>query len=699
EAELALMTLVSDNYFPLLGVEAARGRLFRDDLDRTMQNQPAVVISDSLWRRRFGADPGLIGRTMRMNESNFTVVGILPPEFRGLVRALRNDIWVPVSTWKAMGRQGELEARGPGQFDAIARLRPGVSLARAQAQLETVGARWQREYPQHYRGRRLFATTEAARQSERGGKLSMLLLAIVGLVVLIACANVAVLLLAQSEARRREIGIRAAMGASRGRIVRQLLTESVLLAASGGLVALLITRWMIPLLDWLLPPGPDFLEFVIRLDARVAAVTVLTCMATVLLFGLAPAIDASRTDVNAVIKTGGLGPRRRFAGRSLLVITQAALGVVLVTAAGLLARSFLHTQSQRAGFDTDKEMLALIAGIGGGRNTATATCDAIAERLRALPGVKRAAYCRRMPMSNFAGTGATRDIVIPGRAAEPGQEVMRLRYNQVSPDYFALTGTRLLSGRTFSHADSGSAPRVALVNQTMAHQQWPAGDALGRWIRVNGTDTQIVGVVEDGIIANIHERPEQFLYFPFAQAPVGEVTFMMETAVDAATLLDAGKRELRAADPHSVVLLTTTLRQHVRDALYSDWLAAFLSITIAGLGIALAAAGLFGVVMHGVNRRLRELGVRVALGAGNRALVGIVLKQALALAGSGAILGVALAIAAGRLLAGMLYGVRPHDAISLALGVAIVLLVTAAASVYPAWKATRVDPATVLRAE
>lgn len=698
EPELVLVTIVSDNYFPLLGVRAARGRLFREDLDAALANEPAIAISDSLWRRRFGADPATVGRSLRLNRRTFTVVGILPPDFRGLNRGIRNDVWVPVGTWKAMGNSGELEQRGTGQFELVGRLRPGSTLEQARTQLDTLSRRFQQENPGAYRGRRLTAATEEERQRSGGPSPSVLMISIVGLVVLIACANVAMLLLAQSEGRNREISIRLAVGASRWRLVRQLLAEASFLALAGGALALFIASWLIPLLPALLPPGPDFQRFDIRLDSRVLTVTLLTCLGTVLLFGLFPALEAARTDLMALIKGRGWDSRSRFAGRRLLVVAQAALSVVLLTAAALLARSFMNTQQQRLGFDTDKNMLVLLSVINSPRQQVSATCDEIAGRVRILPGIKRAAYCRRMPFSQY-GSAATRDVVIPGRVSASSDEVMRIRYNQVSVDYLAATGTRLLAGRTFTQADAAGGARVALVNRTMARQFWPNGSAIEQWIRIGNADTQIVGIVEDGIISRVHETPEPFMLFPFAQLPVNEVTFVVETDSEPGTLLDSVKREMREVRPDLTLLLTTTLKQQLRDALYGDWLPAVLTGAIGLLGIFLSAAGLFGVVLHGVNRKYREMGVRMALGAKAANVIALVLGHGLVLAGAGAVVGAAASLGTGRLISSLLHGVSPHDPAALLLSVGLVIAMAAAASLYPAWKATRVDPATVLREE
>lgn len=699
DVELTLVTIVSDNYFPLLGIEPARGRLFRADLDEALEHEPAVAISEGLWRRHFGADPGLVGRTLRLNNRAFTVVGVLPPSFRGLSRGVVTDIWVPVSSWRAMGNAREFEERVVGQFEPLGRLRAGANLRAAQAQLDVFAGRLQQEQPEATRGRRLAVRTQGEYESGgRGQLLSALLLSITGTIVLIACANVAQLLLALSETRRREMAIRQALGASQGRLVRQLLTESALLAAAGGAVAILVAAWLIPLLPSLLPPGPSYVRYDIRLDLRVVVATIVTCTLTVLFFGLVPAVRGARADLNSVIKTGGWSARRRFSGRNLLVVSQAMLGVTLLSAAGLLALSFARAQEANPGFDTDRNILLMMASASGPADRRAATCDEIAARVATLPGVKRVAYCRRFPMASSGG-GATRDVVIPGREAPPGQEVLRIRYNQISPDYLAVTGTRLLSGRTFSRADAAGALRVAMVNDTMARQFWPAGSAAGGWVRVDNTNVQVVGVVEDAAVNSFHEQPQPFLYFPFAQLPAGDVTFVFETFGEPAPLLPAIKREMRAAAPGYVQLTVNTLRQHMRDALYQDWLQAVLSIALAIAGMVLASVGLVGVIIHSVERRTREIGIRAALGARRRDVVLMVVRQGLWLSGLGGVLGIGLSWAAGRAMSSLLFGVSAGDPFVIGSSVAVVLAIGLLGSAYPAWKATRVDPVQVLRAE
>lgn len=695
---LVLLTIVSDNYFSLLGIEPARGRLFSSNLDEAMQNEPAIAISDSLWRRRFNADTNLVGSTIRMNERMFTVVGILPPDFRGLVRGVRNDVWVPVSTWKAMGAAAEFAVDGIGQFEPVARLREGKTMEQAQAELDTIVSRWRQENSRTFGGRRLVASTEAMRGAHGGGPSpSAVLLGGVGILVLIACVNVAMLLLAQGEARRREIAIRLATGAGRFRLFRQLLTEGALFAVVSAIIALVAANWLIPLVPALLPPGPHYVGFDIRMDSRVVLATIAVAGLTVLVFALAPALAASRTDFNQVLRGSASLARRRFIGRRSLAVVQAALSVVLIAGAGLLVRSFLHTAGERPGFDTDRNHLVLVVSMNGESPRNAVVAEEILQRVASLPGVKQAAYCRRTPLVG-PGSAATIDVVVPGRASATGEEVLRLRYNQVSSAYFDVTGTRIVSGRAFGRADEGEAP-VVLVNETLARTYWPGRSAVGEWLRVRNVDRQVVGVVEDSIVAAVHEPPEPFLYLPYAQMPSSDTTFVVETENAPGSLLPAVKSELMKVSAPPALLMTETLEQQVTNALYPDWLPAFLSSLVGVFAVLLAGAGLFGVVLHGVNRQLREIGIRMALGARRANVVGLILGEGLRLALVGVFAGVAVALSGGRLLAARLHGVSPYDPFSIAVAMVVVVVVAAAASLYPAWKATRIDPAGTLRAE
>ena len=693
ETTLVLLDVVTPGYFRTLGVKPALGRFG----EPAAGDPPAVYISDGLWRRQFSADPAVIGKTLEMTGKAFTVLAVLPSGFHGLRRGLNVDTWVPASSWRVMGPR-EFEARGTGNYEAVVRLPEGVKREVLEAKLDALAAELRRGDPVTWQGRKLLLMDEEARAGKGGATLGSLLLAVAGLLVLIACANVAILLLAQADGRSREIGIRLALGAGSRRLLRQLLTESAALAALGGTAALLLARWMIPLVPALMPPGPEYVGYDIRLDGRVLAVTVATCFVTVLIFGMAPALHAARLDLNELVRPAGAPARRRFFGRGALVAMQAALGVVLLTSAGLLARSFFHTAGRNFGFDSNRNLLLTTVAVDGPEEQVEANARLMAGRVAELPGVRRAEFCRRFSMGPSGG-GATRDVVIPGREAAEPERVLRLRYNQVSTGYFAAAGTRLLAGRVFTDADHAGGAPVTVVNETMVRKHFPGKNAVGASILVNGKATRIVGVVEDAIVSSLHEDPEAFLYVPFAQLPTREITFVIETAADPGAAAGAIKKAMEEARPGTLFLFSRSLRQYLSDALYSDRAPAILASAIGMLGVVLSATRLFGVVLHWVERRKREMGIRIAIGAGPRSVALMVLRRGLALAGAGAAAGAVVSLASAQLIAKLLYGVSPYDPATIGASVGLILAVAVAASAYPAWRALRVDPSQTLKSE
>ncbi|MBI3665167.1 MAG: ABC transporter permease [Acidobacteria bacterium] len=677
ESELVLLTVVSDNYFSVLGVSAALGRTFSPELDQNLAREPAVVISHGLWQRRFGGNPELIGKTIELNGQSYTVVGIAPQRFRGLMRWLSNDVWVSTRTWVAMGPRNrtELEQRDSRAFEILGRLRPGVRIEQAQAQLETIAHRLEQAYPATNQGRGI-ALLSTAEESRGGIRLSLLVMSIVGLVLLIACANVANLLLAQAETRRREIAIRLALGAGRRRLISQLLAESLLLSLMAGALGVLLATWLIDATPALMPPSPFPMSFDIRLEQRVLIFTLFLSLLTALLFGLAPAVKASKPDLVAALKgEEGYFSRemRRFALRNVLVVGQIALSVVLVSAAGLLLRSFLFSLQIRPGFDPKKNMLLVWVvplQAASGMEQLTTRYQELLERIRALPGVKQASLARRMLLSGSGG-GAEKKVRIPGVELPRGQDSLSIKYNEVALNYFGTMGARILRGRDFDPYDGPTGQKVVLVGETMARRFWPgSADPVGR-----------------------------FLYFPFAQMPSREATFLVEAAGDVALLADAVKHEVRSAGGHVSIVSMMTLKQHMQFALYADWAAAVVVGSLSVLGIFLAAVGLYGVASYAVNRRTHEIGVRMALGAERGDVLHLVLGQGLKLALAGLPIGLAAALVVARLMSGVLYGVRPADPLTFAGSCLLVVVVVLAATHFPARRATKVDPAVALRYE
>ncbi len=695
ETEMVLTTVVSANYFSALGVGAALGRTFSPELDSSPEKEPVVILSHSLWQRRFGSDSQMVGKSIQLGDRNCTVVGVMPRSFRGLERIVSTEIWMPATSWVALlpGNRSELERREVRVFNVLGRLRTGATPEQAQAQLDTIARRLEQSYPATNKGRRLSAVPEARLAADRF-RSSILLLSIVSLVLLIACANVATLLLAQGESRRREIGVRLALGAGRLRLLRQLLTESLLLSLLGGALGLLLASWLLDLAPALLPPGPLRIE--VRLDQRVGIFTLAASLVTALLFGLAPALQASKTDVAPVLK--GEAPGRRSPRLSLwnvLSVGQIALATVLVSGSGLLLRSFLYSQSIDPGFDTRKNMLVVMLGTP---QRARALFQELGERVAALPGVTRITYARRLLLAGLGG-GATRNVSIPGIELPGGRDAIEIKYNQVADNYFATMGTRLVRGRGIDRRDGPDSLKVVLINEAMVRQFWPTEDPIGRWLRVGRVEYQIVGIVEDGRIIHVHDAPEPFLYFSYAQMPSGEGTLLVETAGDPALLADAVKREMRSVDPKIAIFSMMTMKQHMAMALYTDWIPAAISAGLALLGMLLAAIGLYGVMSYAVNRRTHEFGVRLAMGAERRDVLSLVMRQGLKLALVGVPIGLAGAWAAGRAMSSFIFGVSPGDPLTLAASSVLVVAVALLATQGPARRATKVDPLVALRQE
>jgi predicted permease len=702
ETEMVALTVVSDDYFSVLGIDTILGRTFNPDLDKQFQTEPVVIISYGLWQRRFGADPAIIGRSIRLHLDNYTVIGVLPPSFRGLNRMVANDVWVPVPTWVAMsqGSNREITDRASRVFTALGRLRPGANKEQVQAQLDTIAARLEQAYPATNKATR-YRAVSTEEEISRGWRLSALLLTAVGLVLLISCANISALLLGQSEVRRREIGMRLALGAGRARLVRQLLTEASLLSISGAAIGLLFARWLIRAAPALLPPGPSFISFDIRIDHRVFFFTLALCVLSPLFFGLVPAFHASRTTVLSALRevdVRGAGGMRWLTPRNVLVVVQVALSVVLLSASGLLFRSFMYTRGLSPGFDANKNMLVFLTTIGASKRPLDLSLaySQLSERIESVPGIRQVTFARRLALAGSGG-GATRQVAIPGVEFPDGRSTIAIKYNQVAPDYFSSVGTRILRGRGFLPSDTRESVKVVLINEAMAERFWSGSEPLDQQIRVGVQDWQIVGIVENGVVNNIHEVAEPYVYFPFSQLPSGEVTLLVETAGDPAAMAAQVKHEMRAEIPEILLLTTLTLREHMRSALYWDWMPAVLAGGLSLLGVVLAAVGLNGVVSYSVGRRTREIGIRMALGAQRTGVIRMVLAETLRLVAVAVPLGLGGAFAAGRYMGSMIYGVRPTDALTFAGSSLAVILVALLSSQIPVLRALRIDPARVLR--
>jgi predicted permease len=534
---------------------------------------------------------------------------------------------------------------------------------------------------------------------------ALFLMAMVTLVLLIACGNVAGLLLVQNEKRRREIGMRLALGAGRRRLVTQLLTESGLLAAVGGALGIGVAWWLIGVAPALMPFSPIPLGPDIRLDARVLAFTAVVALLTALVFGIVPALQATKCDLVPILKGEEVEISRSARGltlRKALVVGEIALSVTLVTGAALLLRSLLYTLNINPGFDAGKNVVILTMAppqlYGYNEQQSAAMYQSLMERLQSVPGVKRASYARR-PLLIADEMGETQRVTVPGEHAGSAESTINIRYNILSPDYLATMGTRIVRGRGFERGDGSNSAKVVLVNQTLARQFWPQGDAVGKWLQIGKEQFQIVGVTEEGKYNTIHEAAQPYLFFPFAQMFSGEASLFVETEGNPRGVMEAVMREARGVNEKVPIVDAITLRQHMGSALFEDTTAAWLVGSLGLLGIFLASVGLYGVISYTVNRRTREIGIRMALGAESNDVMSLVLAQSLKLVLVGVVMGLGFAFAASRVMAGVLYGVKPTDPLAFCGGAILVIAISLLASYLPARRATHVDPMEALRYE
>jgi putative ABC transport system permease protein len=697
ESQAVRDDVVSPNYFSVLGIDAQLGRTF--SAESQPDSEPGVVISDSLWHRVFNADPSLVGKQIWLTGRGYTVLGIAPPGFRGLARGVPTDLWLPVATEYA---NKELADRKSREFEVLGRLWPGVTAAEVKVELDTLGRRLALAYPAIDKARNVVLISERERLREAMVP-TLILMTGVGLVLLICCANVAGLVLVRAEARRKEVAMRLALGVGRLRLMRQLLTESLLLASLGAALGLLLAAGLLRLAPALMPPSEVEFGLDLHLDASVLAFTAAAALLSVLVFGLAPAIQLSKTSLVSALKgeeTGAARSVRRWTMRNALVLGEIALSLVLLTASGLVVRSLLFSRSLPLGFDRQRQLIFfdLDPGIVGYNSERSANFfNQVEEKAAALPGVRHATMARRVLLSDSGG-GMTQRVSIPGVELPQGQLSVPIKLDAVDGNYFRSVGTRLIAGREFTSGDNPLAGRVVIVSQTMAERFWPGQEVLGRQIVADGTACQIVGVVEDAKINSIHETPEPYMYFPFVQMPSEEGTLIVEAESNPHALTTRMLSEIQRVD-RNVPVSVRTVDYLMQQAFWADQMAAGFVAALGLLGIFLGAIELYGVVAFTVNRRSREIGIRMALGAERRDILRLVLGQGLTLAAIGAGIGLVASLAAMRLLSTMLYGVRPTDPLTFAGSSTLVILVALAASWIPARRAASIDPMQSLRTE
>jgi putative ABC transport system permease protein len=718
--------LVTSNFFEVLGAPMTQGRAFLPEEDRAPGAHPVVVVSHDFWQRRFGGDPQLVGKTVMFNNHSFTVVGVAAERFAGASTPSRADVWVPMMMRAAVNPKGGplLNDRQAETLWAIGRLKASVTSAQAEAELETINRQLQQAYPApnwfnldaatFQQSRRL--TLAPARGMLHQGMRQMATLGttlatvVAGIVLLIACANVANLLLARAATRRREIAIRLAVGAGRLRLIRQLLTESLLLALLGGAAGLLLAFWINQLLMSVQPPFPPPMEFRadLRLDWRALGFTLLLSMLTGLIFGLAPAWAATRPNVVPALKdeTGTSDGRRRFSSRNLLVVAQVALSLVLLIGAGLFIRSLRHAQAIDPGFDTDNGLVMTLdlSLQGNSEERGRQFYQQLVERLAATPGVRSVTVADNLPLSFI---GMIDQISIEGQPPPTdGPPIMAARQS-VGLRYFETTGTPLLRGRDFTARDTASSERVVIVNETLARRHWPnlndIGEVIGRRIRIgpdpNAPWSVIVGVAGDCKYFGLREEQWSGMWTPLAQTYAPSFQTLARTSTEAPNIAAAFRREVAALDPNLPIQNITTLRDQVGLHLWSARIIAGLMTALGCLGLLLAAVGLYGVMSYAVARRTREIGIRMALGAQARDMLKMIIGQGLRLTLAGVAIGLTAALALARLVENLLYGVSARDPITFVVVPLTLVAVAWMACHIPARRATKVDPLVALRRE
>jgi predicted permease len=709
--------IVSGNYFDVLGAKPVQGRAFLPEEDSAPATHPVAVISGRLWKRRFNSDPTLIGRTILINSQSFTVVGITAEEFAGANLLTPPDLWVPTMS-EPLIQPGSVSLTSPddGWLNLIGRLKPGATIEGAQAEAAVIASRLHQARkarmsgPEESGGRQVgIGPARGLTVSPQGRTATVfvvvLLLTVVTLVLLVACANVANMLLARAASRRKEIAVRLTLGASRWRVVRQLLTESLLLALAGGGAGLLLSLWSAELLQSLLPQSPDGIRAPLDTspDVRVLLYTLLLSMMTGVVFGLAPALQASKPDLVSALKDEALGfSWRRLSLRSALVVGQVAVSLLLLVAAGLFLRNLQNTQNANPGFQIENGVIMTydlgLANYSAARGSLFH--QELLSRIRALPNVRSASLAEFVPL----GDGGNKSpLYIEGEATvlERLDEDSMLSHVTVANDYFKTMGITLLGGRDFVESDTAAAPRVVVINETLARRLAPDGNAVGKRIRMDskGEYLEVVGVAKDIKYNNLAEKTPFFVYRPLTQQYRPRMTLHVRSADNPEAMMNQARAEVRALDPNLPVTGIMTLAEHMRGPLAPARLFAWLSSAFGVLVLVLAATGLYGVMAYLVSGRTREFGIRLALGASGRDLLRLILTEGITLVGAGMLLGLLASAALTRVLQSVLYDVSATDPLTFA-GVALLLAaVTLAACYIPARRAMKIDPMAALRHE
>jgi macrolide transport system ATP-binding/permease protein len=718
-SRLAMGEIVTGNYFDVLGVRAAIGRAIQPD-DEPAGAPRVAVVSHRYWTRELGATPDVLGRTIRIRGNAYSIVGVAPASFTGMVPVLAPELWIPASAAQDVEPIGmhetvpspigktRLERRGDRWLFLRGRLKPGATFQQARANLDLLMPALAAEYPATDGNRSLTVRSTNDVHFHPAADSTLLwittgVMTVVGLVLLIACANVASMLLARASGRQKEIAIRLAIGASRGRLVRQLVTEAIVMSLLGGIAGVMLTYWLTSIVGSLNLPLPIPLTFDLHIDGRVLAFTLAATAAASLLAGLVPALQASKASVVTDLRgeqSGGRAGGRRWTLRDAVVGSQMAVTVLLLIVAALLTRTLIASHRTDVGFPVDR--LAVVSTDTSMLQYSDVRSRQFYEqamaRIGSIAGVHSVALATRVPFSvNYNRW----EVWIEGRH-QPSEHGDSVEMTTVSPEYFDTIGVPIVEGRAFTNDDRPETRRVAVVNETLARRYWPGQSAVGKTFRSrvsDGPEYEIVGVSADHKVLTVGEPPTPFLHTARNQRPSSYTTIIARTRADASVLLRDLRRELLALEPNLVFVENQTMEAELDATLLPVRAGALLVAVVGGVAMLLAAIGLYGVIAFSVARRTREIGIRLALGARRSSVLTMVMRQGLTVALAGLLAGCVLAAAAVNLIAGALYGVRPGDPVSWLAASALLMTVAALANFIPAWRASRVDPSIALRTE
>ena len=700
EAQRIFSPSASANFFAVLGVEPLLGRTFREGEDKPGGDR-VTVLTYGLWQRMFGGDPGILGQVLTLNGNNYTVIGVLPASFQFAMRPA--DLWLPYQP-----TQNQLTRRFMHGTNLIARLRSGVSLEQAKSEVNTIASRIEQEHKQSHAGT---TAVFVPLQEQITGSIKPMLLALlgaVGFVLLMVCANLASLLLARSLTRQKEIAIRAALGATRGRVLRQLLTEATLLSLLGGLGGLLVANFGLDLLVSSLPSNQlnamPFLQ-TLRIDAGVLTFALVVSMLTGIVFGLVPALQASRLDLHEALKEGGRasfgGARQRL--RGALVVTEIALAVVLLVGAGLMMKSLWRLMQVNIGFDPHNVLtmtVVLPPSKYSDPNRIISYFDQLQTRLSALPGVTGAGLVNILPLQ----AGNTTRFVVDGDPLPPPGQETEANFRVINTSYFQTLGIPLMQGRAFTERDTAEAPRVAIINKSLADKLLGGRDPIGRRLAFPGFPdqlTEIVGVVGEVKVTGLDQTSKPVMYLPFLRNAAPNTSLVVRTSADAGTLATTIRNECRTLEPDIAIINVQTMETMIANtpAAFMRRFPAYLIGIFAGLALLLASIGIYGVVSYSVSQQTHDIGIRMALGARVSDILQMVLRQGLILALAGVTIGGILALALMRMLSSLLYEVSASDPLTFVSVITVLVFVALLACWIPARRAAKVDPLVALRCD